>query len=135
MDKPTSSPPRDRAGLLADFIREVQLWWRLMRDSRVPLWTKLIPLLALAYIVFPFDLIPDPLLGLGQLDDLAILILGMELFVSLSPADVVAELRRQVQQGKRAGKAAPAGPTVDAEYRVIDEGPGGAGRGTGAASR
>ena len=127
-----ASPPPDRAGLLAGAIREAQLWWRLLWDARVPLWTRAIPILTLLYILFPFDLVMDPLLGLGQLDDLAIFILGMELFVNLSPADVVDEIRRGILSSQRStsGGEGPAErvQTVDATYRVVDDGPG---RGSG----
>ncbi len=121
-----SSSPSDRVGPLAEAIREVQLWWRLLFDSRVPGWTKLIPLFTLLYIIFPLDLIMDPILGLGQLDDLAVLLLGMELFVTLAPAAVVAELRRRIRSGEpaaqaRGGSQAKAPPTVDATYRVVHD--------------
>ncbi len=123
MTGPMRSNPRDRVGFLAEAIRELQLWWRLMRDGRVPLWTKLVPFLALLYILFPFDLVADPLLGLGQLDDLAILVLGMEVFVALSPAEVVAEIRREIRFGRaQATRAQGPAPTVDASYRVVDKG-------------
>jgi uncharacterized membrane protein YkvA (DUF1232 family) len=76
---------------LQDVARQVRLAWRLFRDQRVPLWTKLIPPVALAYVFFPVDIIPDVALGLGQLDDIAVLLLGIKLFVELSPPDVVRE--------------------------------------------
>lgn len=120
------SAPQDRAGLLAGAIRELQLWWRLLRDPRVPLWTRAIPLLTVLYILFPVDLIVDPLLGLGQLDDLAVFVVGMGLFVSLSPAEVVDQIRRDILAGRRS-TATAGGPkgdvqTVDAAYRVVDDG-------------
>jgi len=119
------SSPSDKVGPLLEAIREVQLWWRLLFDARVPGWTKLIPLFTLLYIIFPLDLIVDPILGLGQLDDLAVLLLGMELFVALAPAAVVAELRRRIRSGEptaQAGGASPKSPpTVDATYRVVHD--------------
>jgi uncharacterized membrane protein YkvA (DUF1232 family) len=124
MAKPTSSDPRDRAGLLVGTIRQAQLWWRWLRDRRVPPWTKSIPLLALLYILFPLDLIMDPILGLGQLDDLAVLFVGMEVFVRLSPAEVVEEIWQQIHSGRR-GQAPQTGvvPTVDATCRVVEDEP------------
>jgi uncharacterized membrane protein YkvA (DUF1232 family) len=128
MAKPTSSDPRDRAGLLVGTIRQVQFWWRLLRDRRVPPWTKSVPFLALLYILFPFDLVMDPILGLGQLDDLAILFIGMEVFVRLSPAEVVEEIWQEIHSGRRrrAGSQVPQTsvvPTVDASCRVVDDEP------------
>jgi len=118
------SAPRDKAGLLADIVREVRLVWHLLRDPRVPAWTKLIPFLALVYLVVPIDLIPElapPVLG--QLDDLAVILLGMQLFVSLSPAQVVEELRRKLRFGSSWGEAQRGPQTVDSTARPIDEPP------------
>lgn len=137
MSKQAGSPPPDRVGLLAATIRQVQLWWRLWRDGRVPLWTRTIPILTVFYILFPFDLITDFVVGVGQLDDLAVFILGMELFVSLSPAEVVDELRREIHSRRPSTATDTEGrggqlDMVDATYRVVDDGPAdGAPRDTG----
>ncbi len=106
---------RDLLGILG----QVRLAWRLWRDRRVPVWTKLVPLLGLAYVVVPFDLLPDPMLGLGQVDDLGVIILALKLFLSLCPAALVAQHRQQLSQG--AEDESPEGDVVDAAYRVVDE--------------
>ncbi len=116
----TPSARRERAGALAEIVREVRLWWRLFRHPQVPAWTKLVPLLTVFYILFPLDLIVDPVLGLGQLDDLAIFLLGMELFVVLAPPHVVEAVRRELWLGRQ-GADDEQGQTVDASYRVVDE--------------
>ncbi len=72
---------------------EVQLVWRLLRDPAVPFYLKLLPLATLLYLIFPLDLLPDAFLGLGQVDDLGLLLLGWRLFINLSPADRVEEHR------------------------------------------
>ena len=92
--RPMPVPPDDTGAMLAwfqDVARQARLAWRLFWDRRVPMWTKLIPPASLAYVLFPVDLIPDVALGLGQLDDLAVLLIGVKLFVELSPPDVVRE--------------------------------------------
>lgn len=81
-------------GILRAVWNQVRLTWRLVRDPRVPVWTKAIPFVAIAYILSPLDLIPDVIIGLGQLDDLGILLGGMRLMESFVPEYIVAEHRR-----------------------------------------
>jgi len=76
---------------LQGMVRQVRLAWRLLLDERVPVWTKLIPPAALAYVLLPLDILPDVALGLGQLDDVAVLLIGTKLFIELAPQDVVRE--------------------------------------------
>jgi len=82
------TPGKDYDHALGVF-KNLRLAWRLVRDPLVPVWTKLIPLATVAYIVLPVDIIPDVIIGLGQLDDLGIFILGIKLFVDLCPAETV----------------------------------------------
>ena len=78
-------------GWVHDFVRQVRLAWRLFFDARVPWWTKIVPPVALAYVLFPVDIIPDLLPAAGQLDDLAVLLLGMKLFIELAPPEIARE--------------------------------------------
>jgi uncharacterized membrane protein YkvA (DUF1232 family) len=76
--------------------KQAQLAWLLLIDPRVPVSRKLIPVFVLFYIVSPLDLIPGFIPILGQLDDLALLLLGIRLFIQVSPPEVVDELRRKL---------------------------------------
>jgi uncharacterized membrane protein YkvA (DUF1232 family) len=108
---PVPVQPGDTNVMLAwiqDAARQVRLAWRLFWDQRVPLWTKLIPPAALAYMLFPLDIIPDIVVGLGQLDDIAVLLIGIKLFVELAPPDVVHEHLRAL------------GARIQ-EWRVVEE--------------
>ncbi len=120
MANQTNNPP-SRLGLVGQIIRSVRLAWRLLRDPRVPLLNKLVlPGLFLVYLLWPADLMPDVLLGLGQLDDLALLALGIKLFIDLCPADLV-RLHRNDNPGDP-GRPVTDGTeeVVDAEYRVVE---------------
>ena len=44
------------------------------------------------YLLWPVDLLADPFLGLGQLDDLAVLLVAVELFIALAPTPLRDEL-------------------------------------------
>jgi len=69
----------------------LKLFWRLIKDGRVGLTPKLLLLLIVAYVVMPVDLLPDFLPGLGQLDDLILIFLGLKGFIRLCPREVVRE--------------------------------------------
>src|SRR5215831_10516815 len=48
--------------------RLLRLYWRLLRDGRVSIWPKAMLLAAAAYVVLPFDFIPDVVPLLGEVD-------------------------------------------------------------------
>jgi uncharacterized membrane protein YkvA (DUF1232 family) len=83
-----------------DLLQSLRLAWRLLWDRRMPLWTKTVPLGAVLYLLWPADLLLDPILGLGQLDDLALILLATHVFIALAPEPLKVELgagARQVQ--------------------------------------
>jgi uncharacterized membrane protein YkvA (DUF1232 family) len=84
-----SRVPEDN--VIRGLIQQIKLVWRLFRDRRVPVWAKLVPVLSAGYLFLPADLVPDLFLGLGQLDDLAIIALGLKVFLELAPPGVVQE--------------------------------------------
>lgn len=89
-----------------------------MWDPRVPKRLKILPVAALLYLVWPFDLIPDFIPVLGQLDDLVVIVVLSGAFIILSPWPVVLELALGSDK-IRAGTPRPgASPTVEARYRV-----------------
>jgi uncharacterized membrane protein YkvA (DUF1232 family) len=107
------------AGALARFVRALRLVGRLLSDPRVPLFPKLIPIAALVYVISPIDLIPDFILGLGQLDDIGIILLSIALFIEFCPRAVVAEHRRAL--GKETGATHRREEVIDGSYRVVHD--------------
>ena len=106
----------------ANLLEQMRLSWGLMWDPGVPLWTKLIPLVGILYVLSPIDFIPDPILGLGQLDDLGILLLGMRTFMHFIPDDIIREhLGRRSSTGNEWRIVDEEAPAIDAEYEVKDE--------------
>jgi len=73
---------------LPNFIR---LYWRLLRDGRVSVWPKALLVGALAYVVLPFDLIPDVIPFVGEVDDIVILLAAARWFLAWCPPAVVRE--------------------------------------------
>ncbi len=119
---PNTTTPQARLGLLAEAARTARLIWRLLNDRRVATATKLIiPALAGVYLFWPIDLLPDVIPVLGQLDDLALLLLGANLFIQFCPPEVVREHRDELAGGGTAHPPTQAeGEVVDGEYRVIE---------------
>src|SRR3989442_12928631 len=94
-------PPKDVAevvGLIRRLPTYIRLVWALLRDSRVPGQQKLILAGIAAYLVLPIDLIPDFVPVLGQLDDLAVVLLGLDLFIRSAPRAVVDEHMARIAQ-------------------------------------
>ena len=113
----------NRTGLIAYLLRNLRLAWKLLLDSRVPSLTKLIiPGLMALYILSPIDIVPDALLGLGQLDDLAVFVLAVKLFIELSPSEIVQEHLRGLTGGGPTPRHSTEseGEVVDGDYRVTD---------------
>ena len=68
-----------------------RLIWALARDPRVPMGQKAVLGGIAAYLAFPLDIIPDFIPVIGQMDDLAVLILGLDWFIRNAPPEVVDE--------------------------------------------
>jgi uncharacterized membrane protein YkvA (DUF1232 family) len=64
-----------------------------VRHPRTPLVAKILFVLAVAYAIDPFDLIPDAIPGIGLLDDLLIVPLLFSLAWRLIPSELAQELR------------------------------------------
>jgi uncharacterized membrane protein YkvA (DUF1232 family) len=77
-----------------------RLVWALLRDRRVPAQQKLILVGIGAYLFLPVDLIPDFVPVLGQLDDFAVVLLGLDLFIRSAPSNVVDEHMAKIAQDK-----------------------------------
>ena len=87
---------QDKVGALKQVVRTLQLVWRLLYDARVSLFPKLIIPAAILYVLSPIDLIPDFILGLGQLDDIGVVALAIALFIEFCPRAIVEEHRRAI---------------------------------------
>jgi uncharacterized membrane protein YkvA (DUF1232 family) len=87
-------PPRDPKEAL-ETLRKMpayaRLIWALARDPRVPTQQKLVLGAIAGYLVFPIDIIPDFIPVIGQLDDLGVLIFGLDFFIRNAPKEVVEE--------------------------------------------
>ena len=101
------APHDDKQGFLGGLWQQLRLVQKLFLDPEVPIYLKALPIAAVVYLLFPFDFIPDVIPGLGQLDDITILVLGAKMFIEMAPQQVVARhLRIMRSQGDNT-------PTID----------------------
>ena len=105
-------------------IERARLTWRLLRDPRVSAWMKAaLPAVAALYLIVPIDLVPDFVIGIGQIDDLSVV--GILLFAAtkvlprIAPAEIVGE---HLGDMRRAGSAKHRHRehVVEAAFTVVD---------------
>jgi uncharacterized membrane protein YkvA (DUF1232 family) len=106
-----------RPGLLRTLLSHVRLALRLVREPRVPLLMKAVPLLTALYVISPIDILPDVVPFLGQLDDLTVAMIGLEIFLKLCPAGATTFHQTAIAQGRAYSPMSPTDEFIDAEWR------------------
>jgi len=89
--KPMITPDTQDPGFLKGLTQQIKLIMRLMGDRRINPVLKALPIGALAYLIWPFDLSP-----FLPLDDAIVMGVGFYTFVELCPDDVVEEHRAAI---------------------------------------
>jgi len=105
-----------QGGVVRSVINQLKLIFRLMGDSRVNVFAKLVPIGALVYLVSPIDAISIPVIGV--VDDAAILWLGSYIFTELCPPEVVAEHMKELAGNMQVN---PRDEIVDAETTDVSD--------------
>lgn len=77
--------------VMADSANIVRLSVGLARDPRVPVRNKLIFAGVAGYFLLPNDIVPDWLPGLGRLDDVIMLCVGLDAMLNHVPESVLSE--------------------------------------------
>ena len=111
---------------LLSFTRVPRLVIGLMMDRRVPIGLKLVLPAAVAYVVSPWDLVPDFFPALGRIDDLVVAFLAVAIFLALAPREVVAEHLRGTGPGPTGGRSVdeeggPKPEVIEGSYHFTDE--------------
>jgi len=66
-------------GRRMSFLREGLTMFFCLRDARTPVYVRVALLGAIGYLLTPVDVLPDVILGLGWLDDTAVIAAAMRL--------------------------------------------------------
>lgn len=74
---------------------ELAFYRRLQQHPQTPKLAKALLWLAIGYLVMPFDLIPDFLPVIGQLDELIIIPLLVYWALKLTPPDIIVACRAE----------------------------------------
>src|SRR5262245_56752670 len=89
-------------GRLKSFSRtlkhELSVYQLVLKDPRTPKPAKWLLGLAVGYILFPFDLIPDFIPLIGHLDDVIIVPALVIVALRLIPPEVVTDCRRKTRE-------------------------------------
>src|SRR6185503_13271529 len=104
---------------MTELLDNAKLVLRLLLDTRVPFSAKLLLPGAMMYLASPIDAIPDifvTFFGVGLLDDLAIIVIAVRLFVALAPKHVVAE-HLEKMKGKQTDRQGNS--VIDSTFRVV----------------
>ena len=92
--------------IISSLIRVVYF----LTHHKVPLWLKAIPLLGIAYLIWPRDILMDFSFGIGLIDDLIVLIVLFSLFKKIASTKLN-DQRSKKQKVK----------VVEAKYKVIHQ--------------
>lgn len=72
----------------------IWLLYQCIKDTRIPLYIKILTVAIIAYIVSPIDIIPDFIPVLGLLDEAILLPICLALVASLIPAAIQSEYKQ-----------------------------------------
>ena len=79
-----------------DLKRNLEVYQLALKDSRTPRAAKILLSCAVAYALFPFDLIPDFIPILGHLDDAVVVPFIIRVALKLIPDEVLDECRMKL---------------------------------------
>jgi uncharacterized membrane protein YkvA (DUF1232 family) len=78
--------------------QEFEVYRLVLKHPDTPVLAKIFLGLAIAYVLMPFDLIPDFIPVIGQLDDLIIVPLLVYIALKMIPDTLVHECREQIKR-------------------------------------
>ncbi len=91
----------DKFKALATHLKqEFEVYRLVLKHPETPLLAKFFLGLAVGYLLMPFDLIPDFIPVLGQLDDVVIIPILLYFALLLTPKDIIQHCREQINKAQ-----------------------------------
>ncbi|HKT09387.1 MAG TPA: YkvA family protein [Gemmatimonadaceae bacterium] len=88
---PRRGAKRTILGAIRQIPAYLRLLWGLLTDERVSTVDKVLVGAAIGYVIMPFDLIPDFIPVIGEVDDIYVIMLALDRLISHAGADVLAD--------------------------------------------
>jgi len=79
------------------FKQEIVIYRMVLKDKRTPKIAKILIGLAIVYALLPFDLIPDFIPIIGQIDDIIIIPTLIFIALKIIPKQIIVECRIKVK--------------------------------------
>ena len=97
--------------------KQAYVFYFVFKHPRTRWYTKCVAVCTAGYLLSPIQLIPSFIPGIGLLDDLAVLFLGVKLLQKITPTDLLGECREladaaELRRRERIGSAAAAATSV-----------------------
>jgi len=73
--------------------KEINIFRLILKDKRTPIIAKILLALAIGYLLLPFDIIPDFIPVVGQIDDIIIVPVLFYAALKLIPKNIINEYR------------------------------------------
>lgn len=89
--RPRRGAKRTVLGAIRQIPSYLRLLWGLLTDERVSNIDKVFVAAAIGYVIMPFDLIPDFIPVIGEIDDIYVIMLALNRLISHAGRDVIAD--------------------------------------------
>lgn len=89
--RPRRGAKRTILGAIRQIPAYLRLLWGLLTDERVSTMDKVLVGAAIGYVIMPFDLIPDFIPVIGEVDDIYVIMLALDRLISHAGAEVLAD--------------------------------------------
>lgn len=98
-----------------NLLKEAWMALKYVLDPAVPVSEKMWVIVSLLYLISPVDFIPDPIFGIGILDDLVVILLMLSFM-----ADKLKKYAETKNVSNRAQRQTDDQDIIDVEYEVLD---------------